>query len=118
MNRLKLSLLLTLLLVATAMLQPVVFAQQDAPAQQPSAQQDRDPAPATQMSQTTDSQIFMGKISKASGKYILKDETTKVTYLLDDQDRAKQFAGQSVKVTGKLDAQTNTIQVATIEPAS
>jgi len=123
MNRLKLPLLFSsvaILLLAITMLQPAVFAQQDPPAQQPTTQQDRNPASTTStpMSQATDSQTFTGKIAKASGKYILKDEATKATYSLDDQERAKAFEGKSVKVTGKLDAQTNTIQVAAIEPAS
>lgn len=110
--------LLALLLVATVMLQPAAFAQQDSPSQQPSAQQDKDPAPQPGMTQQSDSQTFKGKIAKADGKFVLKDEATSATYSLDDQDRAKTFAGQSVKVTGKLDPQTNTIRIASIEPAS
>ena len=110
-----------LLLTATVLLQPSVFAQQD-PAQQPSAQQGHDPAASPTMSQPSaqspDSQTFMGKISKAGGTYVLKDDVSKQSYTLDDQERAKKFEGQSVKVTGKLDAQTNTIQVAAIEPGS
>ena len=120
MNRRKLSSLfgsLALLLVATAMLQPAM-AQQQNPAQPPSTQQDLDRAASSAMSQPAGSQTFMGKVSKAGGQYVLKDTTAKVTYLLDDQDRAKQFEDQNVKVTGKLDARTNTIQIAAIEPGS
>jgi flagellar basal body-associated protein FliL len=119
MNRTKLPILLStlaLLLIATMMLQPTMFAQQDTPSQQPKAQQDTGAPQA--MNQSTDSRTFTGKITKASGKYVLRDEATKATYSLDDQDSAKKFEGKSVKVTGKLDAQTNTIQVSAIEPAS
>ena len=36
----------------------------------------------------------------------------------DDQDRAKQYEGKTVKVTGSLDSSSNTIRVASIEPGS
>jgi len=111
-----------LLLTATLMLLPSAFAQQDPAAQQPTAQQGHDPAASQTMNQPSaqspDAQTFMGKISKAGGKYVLKDDVSKQSYTLDDQERAKKFEGQSVKVTGKLDAATNTIQVAAIEPGS
>jgi len=113
-------LLSTLALVAlsTLMLQATAVAQQDAPARQPGAQQNQDPAASSPMNQTSNSQTFVGKITRASGKYVLKDDATQATYALDDQSQAKKFEGKSVKVSGKLDAQTNTIQVAAIEPAS
>ena len=70
------------------------------------------------MSQASESQTFTGKIAKSGSKLVLKDNATKATYELDDQGKAKQFEGQSVKVTGTLDAQTRTIRVANIEPGS
>ena len=87
------------------------------PPAQPSTQQD----PAAQsntMSEGAETQVFTGKIAKAGGKYVLKDSATKMTYSLDDQSQAKKFEGQSVKVTGMLDAQSNTIHVSLIEPGS
>jgi hypothetical protein len=36
---------------------------------------------------------------------------------LDDQEKAKQFDGQNVKVTGTLDVATFTIHVSDIQPA-
>ena len=84
---------------------------------QPSTQQD----PAAQsntMSEGAETQVFSGRIAKAGGKYVLKDSATKMTYSLDDQSQAKKFEGQSVKVTGMLDAQSNTIHVSLIEPGS
>ena len=84
---------------------------------QPSTQQD----PAAQsntMSEGAETQVFTGKIAKAGGKYVLKDSATKMTYSLDDQSQAKKFEGQSVKVTGMLDAQSNIIHVSLIEPGS
>jgi hypothetical protein len=37
-------------------------------------------------------------------------------YHLDDQPKAQSFAGKQVKVTGTLDAKSNTIHVVQIEP--
>ena len=96
---------------------------------QSSAQDPNSPSSATQsspssgtsspaMSGSMDSQTFNGKISKAGGKYVLKDAATQTTYSLDDQDRAKQYDGKTVKVSGKLDSSSNTIRVSSIEPGS
>ena len=68
------------------------------------------------MSGAMESQTFTGKVTKSGSKYVLKDDATRTSYTLDDQDRAKQFEGKSVKVTGKLDPASNTIVVSSIEP--
>jgi len=64
-------------------------------------------------------QTFTGKIAKSTeGELVLqegKDPNNKTTYKLDDQEKAKQYVGKNVKVTGTLDAATNTIHVAAIE---
>ena len=36
-------------------------------------------------------------------------------FRLDDQDKAKQFAGMKVKITGNMDAKTKMVHVGTIE---
>lgn len=120
MNRVKFPLLFVVLSMAIAA-QPVV-------AQSGSAQDPASPPATTQtspssaapssMSDTMESQTFTGKVTKSGGKYVLKDDTTRTSYTLDDQDQAKQFEGKKVKVTGKLDASSNIIRVATIEPGS
>ena len=53
---------------------------------------------------------------KAGGKYALYDPAAKKAYQLDDQKKAKEFAGQKVTVTGKLDG--DSIQVSKIQPGS
>ena len=53
---------------------------------------------------------------KLGGKYVLYDGTSKTSYQLDPQDKAKDFAGQKVKVTGTSDG--DTIHVKSIEPGS
>jgi hypothetical protein len=89
------------------------------PSASSSATQQQDPAsPPTAMSKASESQTFTGKVAKSGSKLVLKDTASKATYALDDQDKAKQFEGQTVKVTGTLDSQTNTIRVANIELAS
>jgi len=60
-------------------------------------------------------QKFQGTIVKSKDKYILQDQTSGATYQLDNQDKAKEFAGKDVKVTGTLDPSTNTIQVSDIQ---
>lgn len=113
-------LMLVLALVAGfSMFQPRLNAQQDQQPTQPTAQQQ--PNAASQppaMNEAADPQMFSGKIAKAGGKFVLKDDASKTTYLLDDQDKAKQYDGQEVKVSGTLDPQTRTIHVSSIAPGS
>ena len=63
-------------------------------------------------------QKFQGTIVKSKDKYILQDKMSGATYQLDNQDKAKEFAGRDVKVTGTLDPSTNTIQVSDIQAQS
>jgi hypothetical protein len=55
---------------------------------------------------------------KAGGKYVLVDSATKAIYLLDDQQKPEAFAGQKVKITGTYDKATETLHIATIQPAA
>jgi hypothetical protein len=47
---------------------------------------------------------------------VLNDPVTKMDYQLDDQAKAKPYIGKQVKVTGKLEMNSNTIHVDSIEP--
>jgi len=76
-----------------------------------SAQQDE---PAEPAAQETAAQTFTGQIMNHDGKYALHGEDGK-TYHLDNQDKAKEFDGKNVKVTGSLDEENMTIQVTEIE---
>jgi len=58
-----------------------------------------------------------GRIVQMDGKYVLQDNGSQSTLQLDDQDKAKQFEGQDVKVTGTLDTATHTIHVKDIQAA-
>src|SRR5437899_9149083 len=74
--------------------------------------------PAAGHDATKDAQAFTGRIVKENGKVVLKDPVTKTSYQIDDASKAKQFMGKQVKVIGKLDINTNTIHVDSIEPLS
>ena len=120
MNRLKFPILLTVFALAVVLLglQPALIAQQNPASTAPSAQQQEPTAtPPAATTQSHDAQTFVGTIAKSGGKYVLRDSSSKTTYTLDDQEKAKAFEGKNVKVTGMLDAQSNTIHVAAIEPA-
>ncbi len=59
------------------------------------------------------------KCVEGGGKFILADRGHKVVYALDDaaQEKAREFAGKKVKVTGNVDAKTKTITVTKIVAA-
>lgn len=68
--------------------------------------------------QTQDAKAFTGRVVKENGKIVLKDPVTKNSYQFDDVSKVKPFIGKEVKVTGKLDMNSNTIHVETIGPIS
>ena len=70
------------------------------------------PAPAQPAAQS-----FTGTISKEGDTYVLKVSDTS-SYKLDDQDKAKEYEGKRVTVSGVLDPNSNLIRVQKIEPLS
>jgi len=52
---------------------------------------------------------------KAGSKFALYNPDDKTTYQLDDQEKAGEYAGQTVTVTGNYDRDTNTIHVDSIK---
>jgi hypothetical protein len=80
------------------------------PGQAPGAQQQ----PDQQKTRT-----FVGQVVKAkNGQYaLLTDKQAGKGFFLDDQDKAKQFEGQTVKVTGTLDIAASMIHVTDIQAA-
>jgi uncharacterized protein DUF5818 len=65
-----------------------------------------------------DSKMCTLKCVEMGGKFVLYDSAKKATYMLDDQEKPKEFAGQKVKVTGTYDKATKTIHVESIAAAS
>ena len=62
---------------------------------------------------------FTGQIIKIqNGQFaLLTDKQQNKGFFLDNQEKAKQFEGQNVKVIGVLEASTGTIHVTDIQPA-
>jgi uncharacterized protein YdeI (BOF family) len=87
------------------------------PAATPQTQQQQNEAqmPSSGDTTTHDAKVFTGRIVKESGEFVLNDPVTKVSYKLRDPAKAKQYQGKQVKVTGKLDMNSNTIEVDSIE---
>lgn len=60
-------------------------------------------------------ETFLGKITRKKGQYVLTAGI--FTFKLTDQAEAKKYSGEHVRVTGKLDPETNKIQVTKIKQA-
>jgi glucose/arabinose dehydrogenase len=84
----------------------------------PNQQANEAQMPASGEATTQEAKFFTGMIVKENQEMVLKDPVTKVTYKLDDVAKAKPYVGKRVKVTGKLDMDSNTIRIETIEPTS
>lgn len=56
------------------------------------------------------------KCVEMGGKFVLADRARKVIYALDEesQGKAREFAGQKVKITGQVDSKTKTIHIESI----
>jgi len=63
----------------------------------------------------TDAECTLACIREHDAEYLLYDGQK--AYNLSDQKKPEKFAAQKVKVTGALDAKTNTIQVDSITVA-
>jgi uncharacterized protein YdeI (BOF family) len=80
--------------------------------QSPPAQTSPDQAmPSQDQSKAT---TFTGTIVKDGENYVLRDSSGGI-YKLDDSSRAQAFEGKTVKVTGKLDADSKLIHVDSIQ---
>jgi hypothetical protein len=112
-------LLATAATVLTFALSPSLHAQlanQDpTPAATQQPQQNEAQMPSSGDTTTQDAKTFSGRIVKENGDLVLMDPVTKVSYKLSDPTKAKPYIGKQVKVTGKLDMSSNTINVERIE---
>jgi hypothetical protein len=55
---------------------------------------------------------------KSGGKYALYDPAAKRAYQLDNQKKARDYAGQKVTISGTYDSGSDSIQVKNIQPGS
>jgi Protein of unknown function (DUF5818) len=69
----------------------------------------------TQQDTEQKTKTFSGTILKNGDRFVLSDRASKIDYLLDDAQKASQFEGKKVKVTGTVDVASNTIHVSEIE---
>ena len=91
---------------------PVIQEPQTPPSQTPPSQTQPDQAvPNPDQAKTT---TFTGTIVKDGEQYVLRDSSGGV-YKLDDSSRAQAFEGKTVKVTGRLDADSKMIHVDSIQ---
>ena len=83
------------------------------------AQSQTPPAGQKDQQDQQKTQVFVGKVVKAKdGRYALvTDETTGSGVYLDDQEKAKEFEGKNVKVTGVLEVAKNLVHVTDNQPA-
>src|SRR5215469_2939309 len=95
-----------------------VFAQQS-DTQQPIQQQTSQQNPGNQGQQAPDAQgagqsnvqVFTGVITKVGDKCMLQDSANSTSYDIDQQDLAKKYEGQKVRIKGTLDPDGKTIHV-------
>ena len=52
-------------------------------------------------------QTFTETIKKSGDQFVLSDDSSRSSYELDDQQTGSKFEGQTVRVTGRLDAADN-----------
>ena len=64
---------------------------------------------------TQDELAFTGRVEPEKGALVLKDPITQLSYQLDDQTRARKYVGKQVKIKGKLEMKSNTIQINSID---
>jgi hypothetical protein len=68
-----------------------------------------------QQGDNTQVRTFTGTVWMNGGQFVLRDESQKTWYLLDDQRSAARFEGKKVRVRGMLNAANDAIRVLGIE---
>ena len=93
---------------------PVIREPQAPPAQTPPAQTSPDQSTTTTPQDQSKATTFTGTIVKDGENYVLRDSSGGI-YKLDNASQAQTFEGKTVKVTGKLDADSKMIHVDSIQ---
>jgi len=55
--------------------------------------------------------LYWAHFAKPASKYVLYDAATKTTYQLDDQNWVQPYVGETVQITGTLNAATKMIHI-------
>lgn len=82
--------------------------------QEPQTPPSQTPPDQTTPNNETKTTTFTGTIMKHGDEYVLQDSSGNV-YKLDDSSRAQAFEGKTVKVRGRLDADSKMIHVDSIQ---
>lgn len=69
----------------------------------------------TQQQTPEKAKTLSGTVVKSGDHFILSDRASKLSYILDDTEKASHYEGKKVKVTGTVDVASNTIHVVSIE---
>src|SRR3569833_900401 len=93
---------------------PVIQEPQAPPAQPPPAQTTPNQSTTTTPQDQSKATTFTGTIEKDNENYVLRDSSGGI-YKLDNSTQAQTFEGKTVKVTGKLDADSKMIHVDSIQ---
>ena len=83
---------------------------------QNSNSQNRPTAQQTDPNSAAEVRTFTGTIVESGDNLVLADAESGTTFQLDDQQKAQEFVGKKVKVSGVLDTATGVIRVSAIEP--
>ncbi|HWW13382.1 MAG TPA: DUF5818 domain-containing protein [Candidatus Dormibacteraeota bacterium] len=83
----------------------------------PQTGQQAQPANPPAQPQPPAAQTFTGTIVKDGSRYVLKVSSNSA-YQLDDQEKAKQYEGKQVKISGTPDANGNSLHILSIELVS
>src|ERR1700704_3144568 len=114
------------LIAWSEMQKPHPVPQQPQPIPAPDAKTDQSPPAPNSKSEPKDqqqpepeaqqstAQSVNGTIVKVGGKYVLETPDN-LAYQLDDQEKASQYEGKHVKVTGSLDRATGILHVKSVE---
>ncbi len=90
----------------------------DPPSPAPESKPEPKPSPQSEPDgEQSTAQSVSGTIAKVGGKYVL-ETTDNLAYQLDDQEKAGQYEGKHVKITGSLDRATGIFYVKNIELTS
>jgi len=89
---------------------------QNLPGTQPQKQQQQTQDMQAQAKGQQETISVAGTVKTSSGKVVVEDPSTGVSYIVDNPNKVQQFEGKNVEVTGVLDPTTNTLHVISVKP--
>jgi hypothetical protein len=100
---------------------PMAVSAQQTPSTTPAPPGQADSTPQQERTDKSNFQqsarTFEGKIAKSGNQFVLLDRAAQTSYRLDDQEKARKYAGKNVKVMATIGATPNLLSVIDITPA-